>query len=121
LNLTFDAWLFHPQIDELTALARAFPSTRIVLNHIGGPLGIGVYSGKRDEVFRRWAFSIRALSICPNVFVKLGGMAMRIAGFDFHQKADPPSSEILAAAWHPLIELRPRSAFSAQAGSYFRC
>ena len=30
LNLTFDAWLYHPQIDELTALAQAFPDTRIV-------------------------------------------------------------------------------------------
>ena len=44
LNLSFDAWLYHPQIDELTALAQAFPDTRIVLNHVGGPLGIGVYA-----------------------------------------------------------------------------
>ena len=41
LNLSFDAWLYHPQIDELTDLARAFPDTRIVLNHVGGPLAIG--------------------------------------------------------------------------------
>ena len=51
LNLSFDAWLYHPQIDELTALAQAFPDTRICLNHVGGPLAIGVYAGKRDEVF----------------------------------------------------------------------
>ena len=25
LNLSFDAWLYHPQIDEVTALAQAFP------------------------------------------------------------------------------------------------
>ena len=93
LNLTFDAWLYHPQIDELTALAQAFPGTRICLNHVGGPLGIGVYAGKRDAVFADWSKSIRALAQCPNVVVKLGGMAMRINGFDFHEKADPPSSE----------------------------
>lgn len=104
LNLSFDAWLYHPQIDELTALARAFPETRIVIDHVGGPLGIGVYAGKRNEVFANWQKSIRELAQCPNVFVKLGGMAMRINGFDFHEKADPPSSETLAAAWKPYIE-----------------
>ena len=31
-------------------------------------------------------------------------MAMRINGFDFHEKADPPSSEALAAAWKPYVE-----------------
>ena len=51
-----------------------------------------------------WSKSIRALAQCPNVVVKLGGMAMRINGFDFHEKADPPSSEALAAAWKPYVE-----------------
>jgi len=104
MNLSFDAWLYHPQIDELTALARAFPATPICLNHVGGPLAIGAYAGKRDAVFSAWSKSIRALAQCPNVVVKLGGMAMRINGFDFHEKADPPSSEALAAAWQPYVE-----------------
>src|SRR5262249_1657279 len=38
LKLSFDAWLYHPQLDELARLARAFPDLKIVLNHIGGPL-----------------------------------------------------------------------------------
>ncbi|MGI8551198.1 MAG: amidohydrolase family protein [Dehalococcoidia bacterium] len=103
-TLSFDAWLYHPQIEELTALARAFPETRIVLNHVGGPLGIGVYGGRRDEVFGRWAASIQTLATCPNVFVKLGGLGMRINGFDFHEQPEPPSSETLAAAWRPYVE-----------------
>src|SRR5262245_43946402 len=40
LGLSFDAWLFHPQIDELADLASAFEGTPIVLNHVGGPLAI---------------------------------------------------------------------------------
>ena len=104
LNLSFDAWLYHPQIGDVTSLAQAFPDTRICLNHVGGPLAIGVYASKRDEVFNMWSASIRALAKCPNVVVKLGGMAMRINGFDFHEKADPPSSESLAAAWKPYVE-----------------
>jgi predicted TIM-barrel fold metal-dependent hydrolase len=104
LNLTFDAWLYHPQIGDVAALARAFPGTGICLNHIGGPLAIGSYAGKRDEIFATWSRSIRDLAQCPNVVVKLGGMAMRINGWDFHEKADPPSSETLAAAWKPYVE-----------------
>ncbi len=117
LNLSFDAWLYHPQIDEVTALAQAFPDTRICLNHVGGPLAIGVYGGKRDEVFANWSASIRALAKCPNVVVKLGGMAMRINGFDFHEKADPPSSEALAAAWKPYVETCVE-AFGASRGMF---
>jgi predicted TIM-barrel fold metal-dependent hydrolase len=104
LNLTFDAWLYHPRIGDLTALARAFPGTGICLNHIGGPLAIGNYAGRRDEIFSTWSKSIRELAACPNVVVKLGGMAMRINGWDFHEKADPPSSETMAAAWKPYVD-----------------
>jgi len=77
LGLSFDAWLFHPQIPELTDLARAFPDTRIVLNHCGGPVGIGRYADRRDEVFATWKASIGEIARCPNVVVKLGGLAMR--------------------------------------------
>jgi predicted TIM-barrel fold metal-dependent hydrolase len=102
LGLSFDAWLFHPQIDEVTDLARAFPNTRIVLNHVGGPIGIGRY--KRSEVFPAWAASIKALAKCPNAFVKLGGLGMRLGGFGFNEPAQPPSSQQLADAWRPYVE-----------------
>jgi predicted TIM-barrel fold metal-dependent hydrolase len=104
LGLSFDAWLYHPQIDELTALARAFPESGIVLNHVGGPIGIGTYAGKRKEVFAAWAASVKALAACPNVCVKVGGLGMRMGGFDFHEQAEPPSAETLAAAWRPYVE-----------------
>ena len=104
LGLSFDAWLYHPQIDDIADLARALPDTRIVLNHVGGPLGIGAYAGRRQEVFPRWAASIEALAAYENVHVKLGGLGMRIGGFGFHEQAEPPSSETLAATWRPYIE-----------------
>lgn len=104
LGLSFDAWLYHPQLPELTALARSFPDTPIVLNHVGGPLGTGAYAGRRDEVFARWSASIRELATCPNVRVKLGGLGMPRAGFGFHEQPEPPSSEHLAAAWRPYVE-----------------
>ncbi len=104
LGLSFDAWLYHPQIPELADLARAFPETRIVLDHCGGPLGIGPYAGRRDEVFRDWAAAIRDLAGCPNVSVKTGGLGMGVNGFDFHDGEDPPSSDRLAEAWRPYVE-----------------
>jgi predicted TIM-barrel fold metal-dependent hydrolase len=104
LGLSFDAWLFHPQIGELTDLARAFPNTRIVLDHCGGPAGLGVYANRREEIFVTWKASIQEIAKCPNVVVKLGGLAMRLLGFDFHERPVPPSSEQLAAAWRPYVE-----------------
>jgi len=104
MGLSFDAWLYHPQIGELTDLARTFPEARIVLNHVGGPLGIGAYAGKHQEILPGWKTSIRALAGCPNVYVKLGGLGMKIGGFGFHDKPDPPSSEALAETWRPYIE-----------------
>ncbi len=103
-GLSFEAWLYHPQLDELTALARAFPGTSIVLNHAGGPLGLGAYAGRRAEILAVWSKSIHALAACPNVFVKLGGLGMKINGFDFHAQAEPPSSATLADAWRPYVE-----------------
>ena len=104
LGLSFDAWLFHPQITELTDLARAFPDTKIVLDHCGGPVGIGSYANRRDEIFAGWKASIREIANCPNVVVKLGGLAMRLLGYDFHERPMPPSSEEAATAWRPYIE-----------------
>src|SRR6266576_6191215 len=80
LDLSFDAWLFHPQLPELTDLARAFPGTKIVLDHCGGPTGIGSYAGRREEIFPAWKASIQEIARCSNVAVKLGGLAMRLLG-----------------------------------------
>jgi predicted TIM-barrel fold metal-dependent hydrolase len=103
-GLSFDAWLYHTQIHQLADLARAFPATPIVLDHVGGPLGVGPYRGRRDEVFADWRNGIRALAECPNVHMKLGGLAMVVNGFDFHENVLPPSSGELADAWRPYME-----------------
>lgn len=104
LGLSFDAWLFHTQLEELWDLARAFPQTKIALDHLGGPIGIGSYADRRSEVFAVWREAIRRLAGCPNIYVKLGGLAMKLAGFGFHRLPDPPSSEQLALAWRPYVE-----------------
>jgi predicted TIM-barrel fold metal-dependent hydrolase len=97
-GLSFDAWLYHPQIPELTDLARAFPDTTIIFNHFGGPLGIGPYAGRREEIFAAWQDDVAALAECPNVYAKLGGLVMPINGFDFHRRDLPASSDEIVAA-----------------------
>ncbi|MBS0221808.1 MAG: amidohydrolase family protein [Proteobacteria bacterium] len=104
LGLSFDAWIYHPQLGDLVDLARAFPQTPICLNHVGGAIGLGRYKGKREEVFADWSKRIHELAACPNVHVKLGGLGMKMFGFDVHEGKLPPSSEQLAILWQPYIE-----------------
>ena len=104
LGLSFDAWLYHPQLADVVELARAFPATPIVMGHVGGFLGYGPYAGRRDEEFAAWKRAMTELAGCPNVVVKLGGMVNRGAAFDFHTAAAAPSSEQIAALWRPFVE-----------------
>jgi predicted TIM-barrel fold metal-dependent hydrolase len=104
LGLTFDAWMYHVQLAELRDLADAFPETPIVLNHFGGALGIGPYASRGRHVRASWAAALRELSHCPNLHLKVGGLGMRLFGFDLHERATPPSSEELAELWRPMVE-----------------
>jgi L-fuconolactonase len=104
LGMSFDAWLLEPQLGDVLELARAFPNTPIVLDHVGTPLGIGAYTGKREERFGVWRDSIRALAALPNVSVKLGGLAMVFPGFSSYMASPTPSSESLAQEWKPYID-----------------
>ncbi len=103
LGLSFDALLYHTQLGELADLARAFPGVTIILNHIGRPLGVGPYAGKREEVISEWKKGINTVAACPNVAVKVGGLGNTISGFDWHQRAIPPASAELAGTMAPYF------------------
>jgi predicted TIM-barrel fold metal-dependent hydrolase len=104
LGLSFESWQYHPQLADAIDLARAFPDTTIILNHVGGVLGVGPYAGRRQEILAGWRKDMAELARCPNVNVKLGGIGMTSFGFDFHERDVPPSSEELAAAWRQYVE-----------------
>lgn len=103
-NMSFEIWCCHPQIPEVTDLARAFADTTIVLDHFGGPVGVGPYTGKRDEVFEDWKPMIDDLASCPNVVAKLGGLNMEVNGFGWHERPSPPSSDELLEATRRYFE-----------------
>lgn len=92
-NLSFDAWLFHPQLPELLDLARAFPGANIVLDHTGGPIGIGRFAGRRDETFAAWKKDMAEIARCPNVSVKLGGLNMAYTAMDAIELPRPHTSD----------------------------
>ena len=104
LGLSFDVWPLEPQIPELLDLARTFPDTQIILNHLGTPLGVGRYLGKRAERFAVWQQGIRSLAKCENVAVKVGGLGMPILGFGSFQAQPAATSEELASEWRPYVE-----------------
>ena len=108
MGLVFDAYHYHHQTPYLTALARAFPSMAIVLDHLGTPLGIGPYAGRQEEIFVQWKRDLAELATCPNVSIKLGGLAMPWCGFGFEDGIKPPSSDQLVAKqagyYHYAIE-----------------
>ena len=104
LGLSFDAWLVEPQLPDLISLARAFPDTDIVLDHVGTPLGIGAYAGRREERFGVWRDNIRELAKSPMVSVKLGGLAMPFCGFPSFMSQPAAPSEQLAREWAPYVE-----------------
>ena len=103
-GLTFEAWCYHRQIPDVTALARAFPGTTMILNHFGGPLGIGAYAGQAKAVHAEWRTLIGELATCPNVVAKLGGINMVMNGFGWHERPAPPSSQELAEATRHYYE-----------------
>tara|TARA_Y100000588_G_scaffold276451_1_gene292822 strand:- start:1584 stop:2594 length:1011 start_codon:yes stop_codon:yes gene_type:complete len=104
LGLSFDAWMYHTQLGELVDLARNYPDTPIILDHIGGPIGIGPYSSRRDEVFKLWSEGVSNLAKCENVVIKLGGLGMTLGGFKWHERNAPPSSEDIARIMTPYYE-----------------
>jgi L-fuconolactonase len=104
LGLSFDAWLLEPQLPDLIDLARAFPDTRIILDHVGTPLGVGSYRGRREERFAGWASNMRELAKSENVTVKVGGLAMVFPGFASFMSDPPTPSAQLAEEWRPYVE-----------------
>ena len=103
MGLTLDNSIYHTQLDELAALARAVPELTIVLNHIGGLVRVGPYADRDSEVLADWRRGIAAAAACPNVVLKLGGVGQKRFGYDWHRRERPIGSEELAATLRPLM------------------
>ena len=101
LGYTFDTWHYHHQNASFAELARAVPETTMILDHFGTPLGVGRFSGRREEIFEQWKKDVAEIAACENVVAKLGGMAMPDNGFGWTGRDLPPSSDEFVAAQAP--------------------
>ncbi|WP_207538747.1 amidohydrolase family protein [Sabulicella rubraurantiaca] len=102
-GLVLDVWAYQTQLPYVLAVARTVPELTVVVNHCGGPLGVGPFAGRPAEGFEEWRCEVLALAELPNTVMKLGGLAMEVGGHDFHLHDQPPRSAALAEAWRPVI------------------
>lgn len=103
MGYSYDTWHFFHQNQDYLALARAVPDTVMILDHFGTPLGVGAYAGRREEIFKQWQKDIAAIAECPNVYAKLGGLAMPDCGFGWETRPMPPTSDEFASAQAPYF------------------
>jgi predicted TIM-barrel fold metal-dependent hydrolase len=98
-GLTYESWHYHHQNREFLDLALAAPDTPIILDHFGTPVGVGPYADQREAIFAAWQDDIAAIAqACPNVYAKLGGLAMPDNGFGWHTRATPATSDEFVSA-----------------------
>lgn len=100
-GLSYDAWHYHHQASDFLDMVASAPDTRFVLNHFGTPLGVGVYRHVRDAIFQQWQADIRELARLPNVYAKLGGLAMPDNGFGWDLASHPASSDSIVERQRP--------------------
>lgn len=70
-GLSFDLQLYPSQMAEAAALARAHPDVQLIVNHAGMFVDRNSVAG-----FTAWRDGLRVLAACPNVAVKISGLAM---------------------------------------------
>ena len=124
-DLTFDAWCFGHQLRALAKLFRAHPTTRVVLDHLGSPIGAGgrfegvvTSENARVRVFETWKENLHRVAESPQVCAKISGLTMPILGFDFHTRCECVSvSEVVDKIGpfveHALIAFSPERCFFA--------
>lgn len=104
-GLIFESSIFHYQIGDLTRLADAFPTTPIVLNH----MGIATPRSDQDPqakalAFNEWRELLRDFAARPNALCKVGGLGLPYWGGGFHERTAPIGYLELAQAWQPYVD-----------------
>jgi L-fuconolactonase len=111
LDLTFDAWVYSTQLQDVIKLAKQFPETSIVLDHLGTPAGLfgkvgnetGITKTASENIFFRWKDDISELATCPNVYTKMSGLFMPVLGHTFHKEKRLATKEEVFQYSAPMI------------------
>ena len=102
-GLTYDIWLYHPQLPELATTLDAVPELTFIVNHLGGPVPDEATPEARAEIFGDWQRNLIDIARRPNVVLKIGGIGMPVYGFGY-PGTGRPGSTALADAWRPSVE-----------------
>ena len=103
-GLTLDVWAYQTQLDEVRALAAAVPELTVIVDHCGGPLGVGPHDRFDTQNFRAWRDALALVAALPNTRIKIGGFGLGVFGWRYADAALPPHSETLAEDWRPWVE-----------------
>lgn len=87
-GLTFDAYVYSHQLDDVAHLAGEYPEVTIVLDHYAPPVGwlgpMGRWTGRtgseRAALLAAWRDGMSALAEHPNVVAKHSGLAFPMTG-----------------------------------------
>lgn len=86
-GLTFDAYVYSHQLDDVATLAAEYPETTIVLDHYAPPVGwggpmsrVGRTVAERERLLAQWREAISDLATHRNVVAKHSGLAFPILG-----------------------------------------
>ena len=111
-DLVFEAWVYSHQLRDVRTLAREYPDTTIVLNHLGTPVGLfgpmgqstGHTAAQRHELMRAWREDISAVAQCRNVIAKLSGIAFPLLGYGHQRSGNIGTQQTLTNMTGPLLE-----------------
>jgi predicted TIM-barrel fold metal-dependent hydrolase len=111
-NLVFEASVYSHQLRDVRTLAREYPDTTIVLNHLGTPVGLfgpvgqstGHTAAQRHELMRAWREDISAVAQCRNVIAKLSGIAFPLLGYGHQRSGNIGTQQTLTNMTGPLLE-----------------
>ncbi len=104
-GLALDLWVYFHQLQAVARWLKRQPDALVVLDHCGGPIGLGSHAGRREEVLAEWTQGLRQFARMSRVHLKFGGLAMPLAGFGWHRRPEAPSSQALADAWRPYFDV----------------
>jgi predicted TIM-barrel fold metal-dependent hydrolase len=112
MQLSFDAWGYSNQINDIHVLAQQFPNTPIMLDHLATPVGLFGKVGKstgykptqRVAIFQQWQDDISALAEQKNVHTKISGLMMPVLGHNYYQHARTATVSEMVELLSPMIE-----------------
>ncbi|ENW92905.1 amidohydrolase family protein [Acinetobacter dispersus] len=103
LDLSFDAWGYSTQLAEITSLAKQFPETRIVVDHLATPVGLFGAVGKKTGMTQSQQ-DIVVLAEQKNVHAKISGLMMPVLGHTFYKQGRTASIVEMVSLLTPMIQ-----------------